>query len=1149
MLIAVLMVVCQAAMAQGHRVSGTVTDDFGPVLMANVVEIDDNNRNVNAAVTDVNGNYSIVVKNTKNKLRVSYVGSKTVTKSIGSATKIDFNLTSQTTIKEVTVTAKRKSNAGGLSIPKREMSMATQTMDFSEVEGLAFTSADEALQGKIAGLDIVAGSGNLGAGTQMRLRGVTTINGNKNPLIVVDEQIFDAPDFDPENATEEDYAALLSVNVDDIASIDVLKDAASTAIWGSRGANGVISIKTKRGARGKTKVAYSYKFSGYWQPSSYNLLNGDQYTMLMKEELYNPKQANNATTDVYELNYDKNGHPGDWENWNNNTDWVDAVTQFGTGHDHNLNISGGGQKANFRISAGYLYQTGTIIKQTMNRFTSRLALDYFVSDRIKFMTTFAFTYTNNNKNYKDLLGIAQKLAPNMSIYRQDADGNDTHEYYVMNPYSGVKNPSSRELSSVYALGNPVAIANLAWKKENVYRVNPDFKIQYELLGRDDEKSRLTYTGDVYFDITAKSNPEYAPAEMIKATWDNGEYNRAYNYEFNSMGITFKNELVFRPYFTNKDWSAQVLARYEMYTSNSSVQYETDRTVPTGLEISTLGANMLDGGTTSSTGKGRSQSAIFNMHASYKSKYSIGASLRADGNSKFGPKNKWAYFPSLSARWNIIDEPFMKWSRSVVSMLAFRPSWGIVGNAPSSESLFYELYSQNGYYGTNIGGGSTMQAYTIARMKLDDLKWETTNSYNLGFNLGLFDDKIEAELEYYHKKTTDMLMRDVQTPSTSGYSSMAYINGGSMTNDGWELNVTLNNIIKKGKFSMSANFNVSQNYNELIDMDPVILGTLNKAWVNSNGQYQNYAQLHNTLGSIYGYRYQGVYQWSYEGAQNEYAKVQKYAKDNGQYITPDDFYNQWTHGTLPDWAANALQNPNRPADQQLYQGGKNRTAPFALDENGNVLMNPDGTPKHMVFDYDGVNYEFKGGDAIYEDINHDGEINRYDVMYLGNSMPKVNGGFGFTFKYDRWTLRTSFNYRFGVHVVNMARMELEKMSSTNNQTGTVNWRWRKDGDDTMIPRALYGDNTAYNWLGSDRFVEDASFVRFQYVQLTWDAPKKWVKNVGISNLKIYLSVNNLYCWTKYSGADPEHSISGYSYASDNAKTPRSKYFTLGINLGL
>jgi len=1132
LLIAMLMAVCHSAMAQGQRVSGTVTDAFGPVMMANVVERDANNRIVTAAVTDMNGNYSIVVRDPKNNtLSASYVGSKTVTKKIGAATRIDFNMVSQTTVKEVTVTSKRRANSGGLSIPKREVSHAQQTMDMAEVEGLSFTSADEALQGKIAGLDIVAGSGNLGSGTQMRLRGTTSINGNKNPLIVVDDQIYDAPDFDAENATDEDYASLLSVNVDDIASITVLKDAASTAIWGSRGANGVIEIKTKRGARGKTRVAYSYKFTGSWQPSSYNLLDGDHYTMLMKEELYNPTQASNATSGIYELNYDANGHPNDWENWNNNTDWVDAVTKFGQGHDHNINISGGGSKANFRISAGYLHQTGTIIEQTLNRFTTRLALDYFVSERIKFMTTFAFTYTNNNKNYSDLLSIAQRLAPNMSIYRQDALGNDTHEYFIMNPSSGVRNPSSTQMDNVRALGNPVAIANMAWSKENVYRINPDFAIQYELMGKEEGKHRLTYKGDVYFDIYANSSPNFYPAELSKNPWTNDNYNRAYNKESNSMGFTLTNDLTFTPHFKNEDWTATMKARYQMYIGKSSQQYETDRRLPTGIEVPTMGAYMQDGSgyTWSSTGESRSQNWSYTGHMSYKSRYSLGLSIRADGDSKFGPENQWAYFPSLSGRWNIIDEPFMEWSRKVVSMLAFRPSWGIVGNAPSSEKLFYEIYRDYGNgYGTStaragLAAGSALPASYIESLKLDDLKWETTTSYNLGFNLGLLEDRIEAEFEYYHKRTTDLLMKNVRIPSSTGYSTLAYANVGAMTNDGWELNLNFNNIVKKGKFSASAYVNVSQNYNEIAEMDERVLESANTDWSTGNGNYLPRVQVGNPLGSIYGYRYKGVYQWSYEGAINECLKARNAAAAAGQSFDAEAWYN--------DWLASGI------------------TAPFALDANGKVLMDADGTPKHMKYNYTGLNYEFKGGDAIYEDVNNDGDINQLDVVYLGNSMPKVNGGFGFTLKYDRWTLRTSFNYRFGCKVVNNARMNLESMYTMYNQTSSVNYRWRKDGDITPIPRALYGSNTAYNWLGSDRYVEDGSFVRFQYLQLTWDCPKNLLKTLSLNSLKIYASANNLYCWTKYSGADPEHSTSGWSWAADNAKTPRSKSFTLGLNIGL
>jgi len=1123
MLIAMLLVMTQAVMAQGQRISGTITDDFGPTMGANVVERDANNRIVTAAVTDINGNFSMVIKNPKNKLVVSYVGSKPLVLAIGSRVKFNEKLgANKTTISEVTVKSKRRSNTGGLSIPKREVSVAQQTMDMSEVEGLSFTSADEALQGKIAGLDIVMGSGNLGSGTQMRLRGVTSINGNKNPLIVVDDQIYDAPDFDVENATDEDYASLLSVNVEDIQSITVLKDAASTAIWGSRGANGVIEIKTKRGVRGPTRVKFNYKFQGSWQPKGYELLNGDNYTMLMKESIYNPKQQSNATTNINELNYVKSW--GDYENWNNNTDWVDAVTQFGQSHDYNLNLTGGGEKATFRISAGYNHQTGTIIKQTLNRFTTRMSLDYFVSERIKFITTFAFTYTNNNKSYSDLLGLAQKIAPNMSIYRQNANGENTNEYFILNParnqagVATVKNPTSYEMRDIRSLGNPVAIANLAMSKENVYRVNPDLCLQYELLGIEEGKSRLTYRGDVYFDIYANSKPSYYPAELSTDDMSSQNYNRSYSFESNSMGFTFTNDLTFTPHFKNEDWTATMKFRYQIKTSNSSQQFATGYLTPPGFDIPSDGI-LIDKDskdkvqTSSSTGRSRSQSWSYTGHFSYKSRYSLGVTLRADGDSKFGPENKWAYFPSVSGRWNIIDEPFMKPLRKVVSMLAFRPSWGMVGNAPSSESLFYEAYNtSSGSYGTN-GGVPTIN---MIRLKLDNLKWETTTSYNLGFNLGLFDDKIEAEFEYYNKTTKDLLMKDVRIPSTAGYATLAYSNVGEMNNEGWELNVSFNNFIKKGKFSASANFNVSQNFNKITEMDEKVLASINNEWSNKNGTYLNRVQVGNPLGSIYGYRYKGVYQYSYE------------------YLANLKQENKWT-------AAQFESEINR----RLANG---ETFPVAIDKNGKVMMNADGTPMHMVFDYATRNYEFKGGDAIYEDVNKDGQINQLDVVYLGNSMPKVNGGFGFNLKYGQFKLTANFNYRFGNKVVNYARMELEKMSTAYNQCASVNYRWRKDGDVTPIPRAMYGDETAFNWMGSDRYVENGSFVRFQYLQLSYDVPKKALKKIGLNELKVFASANNLYCWTKYSGSDPEHSASGWGFAEDKAKTPRAKSFTLSLNLG-
>ena len=238
-----------------QRISGQISDAMGPLMMVNVVEMDKDNRYVNHATTDFDGNFTMIVKSNKNRLKISYVGFKDEILEIGDRTVFDVVMKDENLIEEVIIQAKPRTNSGGLNILEREVSVAKQTFKMSEMEGLSFSSVDEALQGQIAGLDIVFNSGDLGSGTQMRLRGTSTINGNQEPLIVVNDNIFEMPDgedFDFSTANEEKFAQLLTVNPDDIESIEVLKDASASAIWGSRGSNGVIMIKTKRGTRGKT---------------------------------------------------------------------------------------------------------------------------------------------------------------------------------------------------------------------------------------------------------------------------------------------------------------------------------------------------------------------------------------------------------------------------------------------------------------------------------------------------------------------------------------------------------------------------------------------------------------------------------------------------------------------------------------------------------------------------------------------------------------------------------------------------------------------------------------------------------------------------------------------------------------------------------
>ena len=569
-------------------------------------------------------------------------------------------------------------------------------------------------------------------------------------------------------------------------------------------------------------------------------------------------------------------------------------------------------------------------------------------------------------------------------------------------------------------------------------------------------------------------------------------------------------MTFTPHFKNEDWYLTMLGRWELTSGNNNSQNVSNRNVPNGVTSPTVDADLNN----MSTGNGqwRSMSGIYQGHLSFKTRYAIDFSMRVDGTTKFGDSRKWGWFPGVSARWNISDEPWMKWSDSWLSMLSFRPSWGIVGKQPGSEYLQYAKYNTSGFY-----GNSSAPVTYLEGLQLNKLQWERTMSYNIGGDFGFFNDLITGDFNYYFKRTKNLLMSGVRIPSTSGFSSLAWTNVGEMTNKGWELNISANRFIKIGKFSMSANFNICQNFNEIVDMDESVLESINSEWAyDRRGAYLNRIQIGNPLGSIYGLRYKGVYQYSYEWLINQRESRGWSAEEFRSYI-----------------------------NNFLAEG---KTAPVAIDNEGHVLMDAKGNPIQQVYNYkDGSSsYKFQGGDAIYEDINHDGQINSLDIVYLGNSNPKMSGGFGLSFFYGNWSLKTSFTYRSGIKIVNSAKMGLEEMFNAYNQSSAVNWRWRKNGDVTTIPRAMY--DTGYNWLGSDRYVEDASFIRMSYIQLVYNFNKKTLQKIGLNRLQFSLSGQNLLVFSKYSGTDPEHSAGAWGIAYDNSQTPRSKSVTANIIIG-
>ena len=1096
MILALMATMAVNAQAPITSVHGSVSDDMGPLMGATVCEIDGNGRIIESTITDLNGNFTMRVRNPKDRIRFSYVGMKTVTQAINKTT-FKIQMQSATQLKEVTIKSQKRVIGNGLPIPQREVANATQTFSMKEVEGMAFTTVDEALQGRIAGLDIISNSGDLGSGSTMRLRGASTLSTltDSNPLIVVDGNVrsVDLSSFDMNTANNERFAELLNINPEDISDIRVLKDAAATAIYGSQGGNGVIELTTKRGARGKPRLQYTLKLTGTYQPKGYDLLNGDDYTMLLKESYFNPEQSD-AAANIPELNYDPSF--SEYEQYNNNTDWRDAVTQWGLRQNHYVTVSGGGEKALFRIGAGYDHETGTMIKQKLQRFSTRVALDYNVSERIRVSTNFALTYTRNDQNSDGLLDIARRKMPNMSIYEQDpVTGEDTDKYYTM------LQSASREFNQNQKdMVNPVASAYLAKNKTTSYDMTPELIIQYQLLGMDQDSWQLNWRGTVYMNIANRYTNKYYPQELKTVSWDQGVNTTNDN---SSKSVSFKtmHTLTLIPAFKNKDHSFMALARFELNSGSSTSQSEDKSGAPTGIETTQGGGRIT--GLSSNFSQNRSMYYTLSAHYAYKGRYILDGSLRADGTTKFGPNNRWGFFPSLSLKWIISDEPWMEPTKKWLSMFAIRPSWGRTGQQPGQDYLFTSKYGSTNRY-------LDMQAMKPNNIRLTDMKWEIHESWNGGIDLGFFNDRLTLTIEGYSQTTTDMLMSNFRIPSNAGFSSLPYSNNGKMRNTGWEFHINTNRIITVGKkFWVDMNANFGNNRNELLELDENLLDNLNTSYSFENNKTLQRVQLHNPLGAIYGFRYKGVYTHNYSTFKN---------------MTPEE------------------------RAQFLAEG---KTAPVAMNANGDVIVDGKGDPVRMMFNYTndatGRNYRFNGGDAIYEDVNNDGQINALDIVYLGSSLPKLTGGFGFNFTYGDWRLSTQFTYRFGNKIINQARLNAEAMTGNDNQSQAVNYRWRKEGDVTSIPRAMYGNNSNYNTLISDRFVEDGSYLRMGYAQLNYNIRRKYAQALGVNRISLYVSANNPFVWTKYSGVDPDISSGGYAPAIDGNQTPRSRSYTLGITV--
>jgi TonB-linked SusC/RagA family outer membrane protein len=832
-------------------IKGKVTDskDKAAIIGASVVEQDNEKRTITGVATDIDGNFAIRVSSTKNRLSISYIGYKAKVLDINDRRTFSVTLDpNSNTIAEVSIVSGRPvSNGTGLNIEARNQTTAISTISAKDLEELQATSIDQALQGRLPGVDLTASSGDPGAGMSIRIRGTSTINGVTNPLIVVDGMPYETtipPDFNFSTADETGYASLLSIAPSDIQDISVLKDAAATAVWGSRAANGVLIINTKRGKVGSPSITYTFKGSFSKQPSPIPLLTGNQYSQLIPEEVQNVRGTPLNTLTATEFQYDPN-NPYYYYNYSNNTDWVKAITRTGYTDNQNISITGGGDKARYFASLGYDGETGTTVGTGLNRINTRFNLDYIVSNKLRFRADVAYTHSLTKGNYTDptnknlnVRNVAMTKMPNMSIYEYDEYGNLTPNYF---------SPAQNIQGQYPTTYNPVAMANTGVNNVFADRVTPHFNLQYSII-----PGLLTSTADVQFDINNSKQNTFLPQTATGRPITETVVNRAYGYDYDVFNVQSKVNFIATPKLGDKQ-SFQALLSLQTYDNKIVSQSQlTSNTASTILQDPSVASRTQNSelGVASGLTDTRSVAALLSAQYGLLDRYLINVGLRGDGNSRFGPSHRYGLFPSISARWRVSGEPFLK-KVTFLDDFSFRASYGQSGNAPTTDYSFYNTY---GTFAWTYLGQSGVYSQN---MQLNNLRWEKTSGTNVGLNLIMFKYRVNLDVEVYRNRTTDLLFNannPLAIPTYNGYSSVS-MNAGTLDNQGFEVGLNTTPL-KTKNWTIDFAINVAHNENVIRNISPYV--SLTSGNTTLNGNFLSTIQINNPLGSFYGYKYLGVY---------------------------------------------------------------------------------------------------------------------------------------------------------------------------------------------------------------------------------------------------------------------------------------------------
>ncbi|WP_298487881.1 TonB-dependent receptor [uncultured Maribacter sp.] len=1053
-------------------ITGKITSEEDGMALPGVSVVVKNS--TKGTVTDFDGNYSIVVSGPDAVLNFTYIGfsDRSILVANQSVINIVMKVDSEQLDEVVLIgygEIKRKDLTGSVVSLKSE--------DMNPVQSVSF---EQGLVAKAPGVQITSSQGAPGSASKIRIRGGTSINASSDPLYVIDGfQLLGSGNSSSLGIGNSFSSPLSTIDPADIESIEVLKDASATAIYGARGANGVIIITTKQGKVGKSELNFE-TFTGISSVArKIDVLSPQEFIDWRNE--FSPYDPNAGPEDTgIDTFRDESGVP-----FTANDDrvivsnWLDEVIRPATVNSYRLGFNGGNEKTKYSGSVGYLNQKGIVENSSFERFSTNLRVDQNVTSKLKAGLSINTGFTKNS-------GVVSASSSNGGGQNGLLTGALLYAP-VQGPYNEefVEGAEFDERGRIISLRNgdivnPKITLFGDTNIRNEFQAFAQSYLSYKLM--EGLTAKATLGGSIW---SSRGKAYYSE----KYGWGASAGGRAFYQHSQNTNIIGDFNLTYNKTFGDHNLIATAVHERQ-FNVNEQLKVSSDGFDLPGVNLDALESAAVSNKTDTGRDERSISSYLGRVNYKFKDKYLLTLSGRYDGSSNFA--QKWGFFPSAAVAWKVSEEPFMA-NFTTLSDLKLRATYGETGN---NSIASYSVLGAAIFTPYTFGGNQVQSGALLDRLQQDNLTWETTKQTDFGISFGLFDNRVSLDATYYIKKTDGLLLFK-PIPETSGFTG-SIENAGAMSNRGLEFSLNTINVDTEN-FKWTSNFNISFNRNTIDD-----LVTTEELFFNGFGNKSTsdfILREGEPLGSFFGYERDGVYTYS-------------------DFVEFDGLTNQ---------EAADLINSNGGTQGWYSQ--------FYTLKEGTVTSAP----------YD----KYRPGMPKFVDQDGDNIVDDKDRVILGNTQPDHYGGFTNNFKYKNLDLSIVMNWSYGNEVYNKNRQKGGAQTIPHfNKLGWIRDRWTPENPDSDIMSILGDADGDFGFSANSTQIEDASYLRLSNITLGYNIPKSVLEKIGLRNLRIYASGDNLFLLSDYTGYDPDVSVGGNQITpgQDIDSYPRSRQFRIGVQVG-